>query len=110
MLAELRHARRGGVPALHVLLLCAAGRAPTEIATFLFCSRTSVYRIVNTYHTQMRDTRRDPPRPPAGGVTPEVRRTACGPCSRRRRRSTAGAARGGAVPPWPRHSPFNGGS
>jgi hypothetical protein len=42
MLAELRHARRGGVLALHVLLLCAAGRTPTEIAAFLFCSRTSV--------------------------------------------------------------------
>ena len=39
----------GGVLALHVLLLCAAGRTPTEIATFLFCSRTSVYRIVNAY-------------------------------------------------------------
>src|SRR5712692_7459952 len=50
MLAELRHARRGGVLALHVLLLCAGGRTPTEIATFLFCSRTSVYRIVNAYH------------------------------------------------------------
>ena len=42
MLAELRHARHGCVLTLHVLLLCAAGRTPTEIATFLFCSRTSV--------------------------------------------------------------------
>jgi len=35
MLAEVRHARRGGVLALPVLLLCAAGRTPTEIATVL---------------------------------------------------------------------------
>ena len=75
MLAEVRHARRGGVLALHILLLCAAGRTPTEIATFLFCSRTSVYRIVNTYHTQLRDPRRDQPLPPVGGVTPSVRRS-----------------------------------
>jgi hypothetical protein len=46
MRAELRHARRGGVLAVHVLLLCAAGRRPTESATFLFCSRTSGYRLV----------------------------------------------------------------
>ena len=38
MLAELRRARYGYVLALHVLLLCAAGRTPTEIATFLFWS------------------------------------------------------------------------
>ena len=47
MLAELRHARYGAVLAVPVLLLCAAGRTPTEIATVLFCSRTSVYRIVH---------------------------------------------------------------
>ena len=42
MRAELRQARYGYLLALHVLLLCAAGRTPTEIATFLFCSRSSV--------------------------------------------------------------------
>lgn len=60
MLAEVRHARRGCVLTLHILLLCAAGRTPTEIATFLFCSRTSVYCIVNAYQTQVRDARRRP--------------------------------------------------
>ena len=75
MLAELRHARRSGVLALHVLLLCAAGRTPTEIATFLFCSRTSVYRIVNAYHTYLLDARFDQPLPPVGGLTPPVRRS-----------------------------------
>jgi hypothetical protein len=50
MLAALRRARYGYLLALHVLLLCAAGRHPTEIAAFLLCSRTSVYRIVRLYH------------------------------------------------------------
>src|SRR5438128_8089474 len=45
MLAALRRARYGYLLALHVLLLCAAGRNPTEIAAFLFCSRSSIYRI-----------------------------------------------------------------
>src|SRR5918997_7121375 len=49
MLATLRRARYGYLLALHVLLLCAAGRNPTEIAAFLFCSRSSVYRIVRAY-------------------------------------------------------------
>ncbi len=49
MLNELRQARYGHLLALHILLLCAAGRTPTEIAAFLFCSRSSVYRTVAAY-------------------------------------------------------------
>lgn len=49
MLAELRRARYGYLLALHLLLLCAAGRSPTEIAAVLFCSRSSVYRVVKAY-------------------------------------------------------------
>jgi len=52
MLAALRRARYGYLLALHVLLLCAAGRNPTEIAAFLFCSRSSIYRIVCLYRAQ----------------------------------------------------------
>jgi transposase len=52
MLSQLRQARYGYLLALHVLLLCAAGRSPTEIAAFLFCSRSSVYRIVSAYRSQ----------------------------------------------------------
>src|ERR671922_595570 len=52
MLAALRRARYGYLLALHVILLCAAGHTPTEIATVLFCSRSSVYRIVRLYHTE----------------------------------------------------------
>src|SRR3989475_12960554 len=52
MLAALRRARYGYLLALHVLLLCAAGRTPTDIAAFLFCSRSSIYRIVRLYRAQ----------------------------------------------------------
>jgi len=49
MRQELRQARFGYLLALHILLLCAAGHTPTEIAAFLFCSRSSVYRAVEAY-------------------------------------------------------------
>jgi transposase len=49
MLAELRRARYGYLLALHLLLLCAAGHTPSEIAAVLFCSRSSVYRVVRAY-------------------------------------------------------------
>jgi transposase len=49
MLAEVRRARYGYLLALHILLLCAAQRTPTEIAAVLFCSRSTVYRVVAAY-------------------------------------------------------------
>jgi transposase len=49
ILAALRRARYGYLLALQILLLCAAGRAPTAIAVVLFCSRASVYRTVRAY-------------------------------------------------------------
>ena len=49
MRALLRRTRYGYLLAFHILRLCAAGRNPTEIAAFLFCSRSSVYRIVRAY-------------------------------------------------------------
>jgi putative transposase len=51
MLAALRRVRYGYLLALQVLLLCAAKRTPSEIAACLFCSRSSVYRIVTAYRT-----------------------------------------------------------
>ena len=51
MRAILRRARYGYLLAFHILLLCAAGRNPTEIAAFLLCARSSVYRIVSAYRT-----------------------------------------------------------
>jgi transposase len=35
---------------IHILLLCSAGKSPTEIADFLLCSRSTVYRAVDAYH------------------------------------------------------------
>src|SRR5215813_14191795 len=49
MRAVLRRARYGYLLAFHILLLCAAGRNPTEIAALLLCSRSSVYRTVRAY-------------------------------------------------------------
>lgn len=49
MLRQLRLGRFGYLLALHILLLCASGRTPTEISEFLFCSRSSVYRITKAY-------------------------------------------------------------
>jgi transposase len=49
MLRELRAARYGHLLAVQVLLLCASGRTPSEISRFMFCSRSSVYRIARDY-------------------------------------------------------------
>jgi hypothetical protein len=42
MRAVLRRTRYGSLLAFHILVLGAVGRNPTEIAAFLFCSRSSV--------------------------------------------------------------------
>jgi len=60
MRAILRRARYGYLLAFHILLLCAAGRNPTEIAAFLLGSRSSVYRIVRAYRTGSLGLRVDP--------------------------------------------------
>jgi hypothetical protein len=49
MRAALRRARDGYLLALHILLWCATGCTPTEIAAVLLCSRSSVYRTVRAY-------------------------------------------------------------
>jgi transposase len=49
ILAAVRRARQGDVLAWHILLLCAAQRTPTEIADVLFCSRSTVYRVLKAY-------------------------------------------------------------
>ena len=47
--ADLRRARYGYFRALHRLLLGAAGRTPSAVASVLFCSRSSVYRSGRAY-------------------------------------------------------------
>jgi hypothetical protein len=49
--AILRRVRYGSLLAFHIWLRCVAGRNPTEIAAFLLCSRSSVYRSVRGYRT-----------------------------------------------------------
>ena len=79
MLKQLRQSRYGYLLALHILLLCAAGRSPTEIAAFLFCSRSSVYRIVKAYrnHSLAFDFADD------GSVLPPVRTSSLSPSLKR---------------------------
>jgi transposase len=71
MLAALRRARYGYLLALHILLLWAARRSPTDIADVLFCSRSSVYRAVRAYREGRLGLDRDDP----GRLVPPVRTT-----------------------------------
>jgi transposase len=47
--AELRRARRGRWLALHILLLLALHRSPSEMATFLLCARSTVYAVARDW-------------------------------------------------------------
>jgi hypothetical protein len=51
MRAVLRRIRYDYLLAFHILLLCTAGRNPTDIAACPLCSRSRVYRIVHAYRT-----------------------------------------------------------
>jgi transposase len=79
MLAVLRRARYGYLLALHMLLLCAAGRRPTTVAAGLFCSRSSVYRTVQAYRTGRLSWEHDE----QGQLLPPVRTTVLVPTLRR---------------------------
>src|SRR5918992_806092 len=79
MLAALRRARYGYLLALHILLLRAAGRRPTEIAAVLFCSRSSVYRTVWAYHEKTLGLEHDD----QSRLAPPVRTTVLLPTLRR---------------------------
>ena len=77
MLCELRRARYGYLLALHILLLSAAGYTPTQIAAVLFCSRSSVYRVVKAYRAGLLDelTEFGKPGPRTASLTPSLRRS-----------------------------------
>jgi putative transposase len=79
MLAALRRARYGYLLTLHILLLCAAGRTPTDIAAVLFCSRSSVYRTVRAYQKGSFERGHNADDP----LVPPVRRTVLLPMLRR---------------------------
>jgi transposase len=79
MLAALRRARYGYPLALHLLLLSAAGRTPTDIATVLFCSRSTVYRTVRAYRAGTLGFTCDE----EGHLRPPVRTTVLTPSLRR---------------------------
>jgi putative transposase len=55
---------------MHIVLLCADGRSPTEIARVLFCSRTTVYavaaRFIREGRTGFDDRKRRGPEPSVG--------------------------------------------
>ena len=79
ILAALRRARYGYLLALHILLLCAAGRKPTMIAAVLFCSRSSVYRTVRAYQEGTLGLEHDD----HGRLLPPMRTTVLAPTLRR---------------------------
>lgn len=51
MLQELRRCRYGYFLALHILLLYAGGKNPSQIAEFLLCGRSSVYRAIDAWNS-----------------------------------------------------------
>jgi transposase len=79
MLAALRRARYGYVLALLMVLWCAAGRTPPDIAAVLFCSRSSVDRTVRAYRAGTRGLVPDDD----GRLSPPVRTTVRVPTLRR---------------------------
>jgi transposase len=78
MLAEVRRARYGYLLGLHILLLCAAQRTPSEIATVLFCSRSTVYRVVRAYRAGELERIGE-----EDGASPRARRPVLGPALKR---------------------------
>ena len=79
MLAALRRARYGYLLTLHMVLWCAAGRNPTDIAAVLFCSRSRVYRTVRASHAGPLGLELDE----AGRLSPSVRTSVLVPTLRR---------------------------
>jgi hypothetical protein len=78
LLAELRRARWGGWLALHILLLLAQHRSPTEIADWLLCSRSTVYAAAYAWQQGRRPWERDSEEtaaPLPSGLTPARQRS-----------------------------------
>jgi hypothetical protein len=93
MLAARRGARYGDLLAPHLVLWCAAGRRPTDIAAVLFCSRSSVYRTVHASQTGTVDLKDDA----RGRLIPPIRPDGVGPHASAR---APGAVEGAAAGVW----------
>src|SRR4051812_19801365 len=52
LLAKLRRARRNQWLTLHIVLLLALHRSPSEIAAFLLCARSTVYRAARDWQAR----------------------------------------------------------
>src|SRR5919108_2448853 len=76
--AALRRARYGYLLARHLLVVCAAGCAPTDIAVVLFCARSSVDRPVRAYRQGTLGWAHDA----HGRLLPPLRTTGLGPTLR----------------------------
>lgn len=83
MLRELRRWRYGLLLNLHILLLSARGRTPSEIADFLFCSRSSVYRTVAAYRAGKFDRLWQPTAQEPSAAPPAEPVSATGACADR---------------------------
>jgi hypothetical protein len=94
MLVALWRARYGCLLALHILLWCAAGRNPTEIAALLLCSRSSVYRTVQAYQEGALGLEHDED----GRLTPPVRDTVLLPTLRGMGRMGGASVRASSPP------------
>jgi transposase len=79
MLGVLRRARYGYLLALQILLWCAAGRTPTDIAAVLFGSRARVYRTLRAYRAGTLGLEHDD----QGRLVPPLRTTVLWPTLRR---------------------------
>jgi putative transposase len=75
LLRELRRARRGHWLAVHIVLLLALHHSESEIAAFLLCARSTVYRVARDWQTGGRGrTERMSPQGPSC-VSPSLRRS-----------------------------------
>ena len=67
---------------MHIVLLCAEGRSPTEIGRVLFCSRTTVYAVVARFvregQAAFNDRTRRGPKPSASFAFVVAGEQSCG--------------------------------
>jgi hypothetical protein len=100
----VRRSRDGYLLALHIVLLFAAGRNPTDIAAVLFYSRSSVYRTVRAYREGTLSWEHD-----EQGAAPDTTAVADGPAQGTPVNQWL-VPHAMGVPRWPSHCKASGGS